>query len=81
MEPYRPFVDALVYEIVKTEYPHEKLDSKLKKELLGIPAMDVLLDGKQSPLMNAMSRTTNSLYECFVGKNRKLLYPQFSILT
>lgn len=77
MEPYRPFVDALVYDIVKTGCPIEELEKSLKSEILRIPAMDVSMDGKQSPLMNAMSRTTNSLYECFEGSSRKLLYPEF----
>ncbi len=76
MEPYRPYVDLLVYDIVETGCHIEELTPQLKKELLGIPAMDVFIDGKQSPLMNAMSRTTNSLYECFEGSSRKLLYPQ-----
>lgn len=76
MEPYRPYVDMLVYDIVETGCPIEELTTNLKKELLSIPAMDVIIDGKQSPLMNAMSRTTNSLYECFEGCSRKLLYPQ-----
>ncbi|SIQ14881.1 type II CRISPR-associated endonuclease Cas1 [Maribacter ulvicola] len=76
MEPYRPYVDMLVYDIVETGCPLEELNTNLKKELLGIPAMDVIIDGKQSPLMNAMSRTTNSLYECFEGGSRKLLYPE-----
>lgn len=76
MEPYRPYVDILVYDIVETGCPLEELNTNLKKELLGIPAMDVIIDGKQSPLMNAMSRTTNSLYECFEGSSRKLMYPQ-----
>tara|TARA_R110001583_G_scaffold145284_4_gene297297 strand:+ start:793 stop:1689 length:897 start_codon:yes stop_codon:yes gene_type:complete len=77
MEPYRPFVDALVYDIVETGCQLEELNQNLKAELLSIPAMDVVIDGKQSPLMNAMSRTTNSLYECFEGSSRKLLYPTF----
>tara|TARA_R110002051_G_scaffold2913_1_gene15324 strand:- start:533 stop:1426 length:894 start_codon:yes stop_codon:yes gene_type:complete len=76
MEPYRPYVDMLVYDIVETGCPLEELNTNLKKELLGIPAMDVIIEGKQSPLMNAMTRTTNSLYECFEGGSRKLLYPQ-----
>jgi CRISPR-associated protein Cas1 len=76
MEPYRPYVDLLVYDIVETGCPIEELTKHLKKELLGIPAMDVIIDGKQSPLMNAMSRTTNSLYECLEGSSRKLLFPQ-----
>ncbi len=77
MEPYRPFVDAIVYEIVETACPIAELSRALKTELLLIPAMDVVIDGKQSPLMNAMSRTTNSLYECFQGSRRKILYPEF----
>ncbi|SHI33959.1 type II CRISPR-associated endonuclease Cas1 [Pseudozobellia thermophila] len=77
MEPYRPYVDALVYEIVETGCAIEELNKNLKAELLRIPAMDVVIDGKQSPLMNAMSRTTNSLYECFLGSSRKLMYPEF----
>jgi CRISPR-associated protein Cas1 len=54
-----------------------KLSKNLKTVLLTIPAMDVLIDGKRSPLMVAMSRTTNSLYECFSGSSRKILYPEF----
>lgn len=77
MEPYRPFVDALVYDLVETGCPIEEFDRELKSELLGIPAMDVIIDDRQSPLMNAMSRTTNSLYECFLGSSRKVLYPEF----
>lgn len=77
MEPYRPFVDALVYDLVETGRQIDELGTDLKRELLRIPAMDVVVDGKQSPLMNAMSRTTNSLYECFLGTGRKLLYPVF----
>lgn len=77
MEPYRPYVDALVYDIVETGCQLEELNGNLKKELLGIPAMDVIIDGNKSPLMNAMSRTTSSLYHCFEGSTRKILYPTF----
>ncbi|WP_299521375.1 type II CRISPR-associated endonuclease Cas1 [Winogradskyella sp.] len=77
MEPYRPFVDALVYDIVESGCQIEELNKNIKSDLLMIPAMDVLIDGKQSPLMNAMSRTTTSLYECFEGSRRKVLYPEF----
>lgn len=78
MEPYRPFVDAMVYDIIATGCNYEELTKSIKTDLLMIPAMDVVIDGKQSPLMNAMSRTTNSLHECFTGVGRKLLYPEFN---
>jgi CRISPR-associated protein Cas1 len=77
MEPYRPYVDTMVYEMVRSGEDIEELSRDLKTVLLTIPAMDVMIDGKQSPLMNAMSRTTNSLYECFLGSSRKILYPEF----
>jgi len=77
MEPYRPYVDALVYDIVETGANLEALTTSIKVELLQIPAMDVIIDGNRSPLMNAMSRTTNSLYDCFYGNSRKILYPVF----
>ena len=78
MEPYRPFVDAVVYDIVESGCQIEALNKNIKSDLLMIPAMDVVIDGKQSPLMNAMSRTTASLYECFEGSRRKILYPEFT---
>lgn len=77
MEPYRPFVDAIVYDIVQTGCNIEELNTNIKSDLLSIPAIDVIIDGKRSPLMNAMSRTTTSLYECFEGRKRKILYPKF----
>lgn len=78
MEPYRPFVDAIVYDIVGTGCNIGELNTNIKSQLLCIPAMDVVLDRKKSPLMIAMSRTTNSLYECFEGTRRKILYPTFT---
>lgn len=75
MEPYRVYVDLLVKDIMEEEYNYEDLTTHIKSELLQLPVMDVYIDGKSSPLMNAVSRTTNSLYECYYGSRRKLLYP------
>ncbi|MFP5438694.1 MAG: type II CRISPR-associated endonuclease Cas1 [Bacteroidia bacterium] len=77
MEPYRIYVDAMVYNITEREENCDELRQHIKVQLLTIPALDVLLDGKRSPLMVAMSRTTNSLYECYIGVSRKILYPVF----
>tara|TARA_R100000306_G_scaffold50332_1_gene47403 strand:- start:502 stop:1416 length:915 start_codon:yes stop_codon:yes gene_type:complete len=79
MEPYRIYVDAVVYEILETGANIEELTTAIKSQLLAIPALDVLIDDKWSPLMNAVSRTTNSLYDCFTGEGRKILYPQFMV--
>lgn len=77
MEPYRPFVDDLVYAIVERGENCSELSTSIKTHLLKIPALDVVIDGKSSPLMVAMSRTTSSLYDCFSGAGRKILYPEF----
>ncbi len=76
MEPYRPFVDRLVCDFVDNQN-YEELTIEHKKHLLQIITMDVMIGNKQSPLMIASSRTTNSLYECFKGVSRKILYPKF----
>lgn len=78
MEPYRPYVDLIVCHIMETEDSYEELTIDIKKQLLNIATIDVLIDGKNSPLMVAMSRTTHSLNQCFEGSLRKILYPVYS---
>jgi len=77
MEPYRPFVDKVVYSIIEEKGINEDIPKEIKTLLLQIPAMDVLIDGEKSPLMNATQRTAVSLVKCFEGDQRKLLYPEF----
>jgi CRISPR-associated protein Cas1 len=76
MEPYRPFVDKLVCEIIRENGSYMELSLGIKRHLLTIPAMDVHLEGKRSPMINAISRTTASLVRCFEGSSRKILYPE-----
>lgn len=78
MEPYRPFVDALVCEIILSGlYIPDELNKEIKQELLGIPALDVQINGENSPLMVAMQATTASLYKCLAGKQTKVSYPVY----
>jgi CRISPR-associated protein Cas1 len=77
MEPYRPYVDLIVCHIMGTEDTFEELTIEIKKQLLSIASIDVFIDGKNSPLMVAMSRTTHSLNQCFEGTSRKILYPVY----
>jgi len=78
MEPYRPFVDKTVCNIIRMNGKFLEMTAAMKKELLAIPAMDVNIDDQKSPLMNAVQRTT-SLSKCFEGKTRKMLYPSFCV--
>ena len=75
MEPYRPFVDKVVCDIVRSNGKFLEMTQIMKQQLLGIPAMDVIMSDEKSPLMNAVQRTTASLAKCFEGKSRKLLFP------
>ncbi|MBK9274351.1 MAG: type II CRISPR-associated endonuclease Cas1 [Flavobacteriales bacterium] len=77
MEPYRPWVDRLVWQLVVTErLDGAELTNALKGRLLSLPAMDVLIDGKRSPLLVAAQRTTATLAQCFHGEQRRVLYPE-----
>jgi len=76
MEPYRPYVDKVVCDIVRMNGKFLEMTPNMKQQLLGIPAMDVWLNKEKSPLMNAVQRTTASLVKCFEGKTRKILYPE-----
>jgi len=40
--------------------------------------MDISIDGENSPLMVGLQRTTASLYKCFEGESRKVLYPEMN---
>lgn len=75
MEPYRPFVDEVVLEIVSNGEDFYELNTSIKKQLLSIGTLDVTLEGKRSPLMIAVQRTTASLVKCFTGEARKIIYP------
>ena len=74
MEPYRPYVDKVVKEkcLAKGEI---RLTREVKAALLNIAVEEVVIDGKRSPLMNAVSSTTASVAKCFSGECKKILYP------
>ena len=75
MEPYRPYVDKIVYEIISDDSQAEvTVANKIK--LLNIPVMEVVIGGRRSPLMVAVSHTATSLVKCFRGESRRLIYPE-----
>lgn len=76
MEPYRPYVDGLVCEIMESEKDYSMLTTELKAKLLSLPVVEVGIQGRRSPLMVAVAQTTASLYKCFNGELRKIIYPE-----
>ena len=77
MEPYRPYVDWLVLQLPDLGESTEGLTREHKIELLKIPQLDIEINGVTRPLFHAVSTTTASLYKCFAGEQRKIVYPDF----
>ena len=77
MEPYRPFVDRKILEIIEPESFDGELTTTVKRQILDIPATDIIINGSNSPLMVGMQQTTASLMRCFEGDSRKIVYPDF----
>jgi CRISPR-associated protein Cas1 len=75
MEPYRPYVDALVVDWMKLPESTPILDKQAKAYLLQLATKDVYINGLQRPLMTAISITSSSLCKCFMGESRVIHYP------
>ncbi len=75
MEPYRPFVDAVVYELYDKYPGPDTLEKEMKAGLLQVLTADVHFTKVSRPLMVGLSQTTASLAKCFAGKQRKVEYP------
>ena len=76
MEPYRPYVDQLVLDIIQCNLEISDITRDLKMQILGIPMLDVVINGKRSPLMIAAQQTTASLAKCFAGEIKRISYPE-----
>ena len=77
MEPYRPWVDEIAFDL-DTKYPDSQmLEKEHKAGLLQLMAADVNIGENKRPLMVALSQTTASLSRCFSGETRKIIYPEF----
>lgn len=77
MEPYRPFVDELVIDIMQRFTDISQLTTDIKRDLLGITTVDVIIDNHRSPLQIAIQTTANSVQKCFTGEARKIIYPEW----
>lgn len=77
MEPYRPFVDELVYHIYHDSAVIE-LDNQAKGILLRVLFSDVKMGKVTRPLENALSLTTASLLRMYKGETDKLSLPMIT---
>lgn len=76
MEPYRPYVDRMICDMLDERTEIAELTTAVKTKLLSIPVTEVNIGGQRSPLMVAVGQTTASLYKCFSGELRKISYPE-----
>lgn len=79
MEPYRPYVDLMVVDIMRKHDILPEISKETKRILLTIPTIDVKMGKLSRPLMIAASMTSASLAKCFMGETRKLVYPEMEI--
>jgi len=78
MEPYRPYVDRMVFRMYKQNPDTMILEKEQKAELLTVLTEDVYIEKLRRPLMVALSITTASLAKCFAGEIKNLKYPDFA---
>lgn len=76
MEPYRPYVDVMVLEIMHWPTQYHELTREHKQRLLQLPVTDVLIDGRRRPMQLAIQETAQSVQKCFAGESRKIIYPE-----
>lgn len=74
MEPYRPFVDEIVYRLYM-DGATEELNKDTKSELLRALFADVRLGQMNRPLEVALSMTSASLLKVYKGEGTKLSLP------
>ena len=73
MEPYRPFVDELVYNL--HNQGHEQLTKEVKGQLLRILFVDTHFDKVMRPLDVGLTFTSSSMAKCLSGIQKKIVYP------
>lgn len=74
MEPYRPYVDELVYTL--HSQGAEDLTKDVKTEILKILFTDTKFGKITHPLEIGLTTTTASLAKCYNSNTKKILYPQ-----
>ena len=77
MEPFRPFVDEIVYHLYYDGAASE-LDKQNKGELLRVLFADVKMGKLTRPLEVALSMTTASMLKVLKGEQEKLTLPVLS---
>lgn len=73
MEPYRPYVDEIVYHMYINGIT--QLNKEAKSQLLHILFTDTVFSKVTRPLDVGLTITTASLAKCYMGTAKKIVYP------
>lgn len=73
MEPYRPFVDEIVFDLYANG--ERELTKQVKADLIHLLYTDTRFGKLMRPLEVGLTFTTASLAKCFAGEVKKLSYP------
>lgn len=73
MEPYRPFVDEIVFDLYANG--ERELTKQVKADLIHLLYTDTRFGKLLRPLEAGLTFTTASLAKCFAGKAKRLSYP------
>lgn len=73
MEPYRPYVDEVVFMMYANG--ETELDKTAKAKLLKVLYTDTVFAKTRRPLDIGLTQTTASLAKCFSGESRRIAYP------
>jgi len=76
MEPFRPYVDKIVFELREEHPKAEILTTEIKQSLLSILTIDAKYKNQTRPLMLGLHQTAASLYRCFAGEQKSIDYPE-----
>lgn len=79
MEPFRPFVDCLVYELIQ-KYENENMPPSLsvqdKRHISAILQSPLYLEDEESTLMPVVLKTARALYKSIAEKRALLQFPE-----
>lgn len=75
MEPFRPFVDSVVYDL--SYHGQVDLTKEVKGELISVLYADTMYEKTKRPLSVGLSMTTASLVRCLTKEQNTILLPAF----
>lgn len=74
MEPFRPFVDEIVFGLYNNG--ETELTTEVKTHLINVLSCDTMYGDIRRPLLIGLSLTTASLGKCYLNKEQSLVLPK-----